>query len=130
MTAKWKAAIVGGTVIGIGLGGFAAADDIERPSPDSLVLQQSAGSSSSGRWMKRKGVSWFPVAPAGGFSADSTFSNGSSAPAPAPAPSRGGGGSSSFGADSSFSNDSPAPAPAPSPGSFSSSGGGGGGGGG
>ena len=49
MSVKWKAAIAGGTVVGIGLGGFASvatADEVDYLDPSGLTMQQSASAAS------------------------------------------------------------------------------------
>ena len=87
MSVKWKAAIAGGTVVGIGLGGFAAvaaADEVDYLDPSGLTMQQSASAASplgSPARMKVKGPEWLPenaVAGIGGAtSVDSPFSTNS-----------------------------------------------------
>jgi hypothetical protein len=144
MTIKWKAAIAGGTLVGVGLGGFVAADGGEPERPGNAALHQIVSAGSPFR-LKNKGIvagiggmtsvdSPASVNSPGGFdspaspaSADSPDVSVNSPASPAgpsggngpasPAPSSGGNSPAS-----AVSADSPAPAPAPAPGSGSGGG--------
>jgi hypothetical protein len=111
MTVKWKVAVAGGTVLGVGLGGFAAADEIERPEPDGRTVQQDASPASPFSSLLRIKVRagfWYPEggSPVSADSPGTVNSPGTNSPASVDSPA------------------SPASPPAPQRGSGSGSGGG------
>ena len=147
MNITWKAALAGGSVVGIGIGGFAglaAADGVDRPEPGQHTLQQSASAGSplsAPVRLKDKGDSWYPQLAVAGIngatSVDSPVSVDSPAGFDSPAsPASPESPGQSFdspaspnspagpGGAGSVSADSPASPPAPSPGSGSGGSGG------
>lgn len=127
MTIKWKAAVAGGSILGLGFGGFVAADEGEPQTPGDQILQSSASAGSSPGAPVRpkyKGGSWYPqlagsdgvmsVSVASPFSVNNPGSVGSPASpgsidSPA-SPNSGGGGASASGGGGASAN-SPAGPP-------------------